>query len=309
MMHSLKSLGVVTVGVGLMVSACASAPGQESSASTDSDLALDQALDMESSDRVHTMPWKGVEQDSTVQASAAPAGAHLTYYGGPVIPKINIIAVYWGAGAAHQAHLNSFYGSIVQSTYFDWLKEYNTSTQSIGRGTFQGAHVITPSTTATKITDKTIQREITKQITAGHLPKADGVNNLYMVHFPPGMHITGPGGAGASCVQFCAYHGTFKQSGKYVFYGVVPDLDHDGCQNGCGAGTPENNVTEVSSHEMIEAVTDPAVGLATTNGPPLAWYDSANGEIGDICNGSAATVGAYTVQLEWSNKQNACVSH
>lgn len=308
MIHACKSLGVVTVGLGLSLAACASAPGEENAASSDSDLAIDSALDMESSNRVHTMPLRGVDQAAPIQ-SAAPAGAHLTYYGGPVIPSVKVIAVYWGAGAAHQAHLNAFYGAITQSAYFDWLKEYNTSTQSIGRGSFQGAHVITPSTTSKTITDKTIQREITKQITAGHLPKTDGVNNLYMVHFPPGMHITGPGGAGASCVQFCAYHGTFKQSGKYVFYGVIPDLDHDGCQNGCGAGTPDNNVTEVSSHEMIEAVTDAAVGLAKTAGPPLAWYDNANGEIGDICNGTAATVAGYTVQLEWSNKQGACVSH
>jgi hypothetical protein len=307
MKHAFKSLGVVAVGLGLTMSACAATPADENAASSDQDLALDQALGLESGDRVHTMPMKNVDNAAPVQ-SAAPAGAHLQYFGGPVIPSARIIAVYWGANAAHQAHLNSFYGSVTQSTYFDWLKEYNTPTQSIGRGSFQGGHVITPSTTATKITDKTIQRELTKQITAGHLPAADGVNNLYMIHFPPGMHITGPGGAGSSCVQFCAYHGTFKTAGKYVFYGVMPDLDHDGCQNGCGAGTPENNVTEVSSHEMIEAVTDPAVGLAKTAGPPLAWYDNANGEIGDICNGTAGTVNGFTVQLEWSNAKNACVA-
>jgi hypothetical protein len=301
MKHALVRFGGCVVSLGLLVTACASAPGDESAAATDSDLA---ALDMESGERVHTMPMQNA--DTQAIASAAAATAHLTYYGGPVIPAVKIHAVYWGASAAHQAHLNSFYGAITKSTYFDWLKEYNTPTQSIGRGSFSGGTVITPSTTATSITDKTIQKELAKQIAAKHLPAIDGVDNLYMMHFPPGMHITGPGGAGASCVQFCAYHGTFKVSGKYVFYGVIPDLDHDGCQNGCGAGTPENNVTEVSSHEMIEAVTDPAVGLAKTLGAPLAWYDNTNGEIGDICNGQAGTVGAFTVQLEWSNKEGKC---
>ncbi len=33
----------------------------------------------------------------------------------------------------------------------------------------------------------------------------------------------------------------------------------------------------------------------------------ANGEIGDICAWQTKTVGSYTVQLEWSNKANACV--
>jgi len=39
----------------------------------------------------------------------------------------------------------------------------------------------------------------------------------------------------------------------------------------------------VASHELVEATTDPAAGLATTFAPPLAWYDRAFGEIGDIC--------------------------
>ena len=77
-----------------------------------------------------------------------------------------------------------------------------------------------------------------------------------------------------------------------------------------------DNVTEVTSHEMSEAVTDAQVGSATTTAPPLAWYDpdpAANplGEIGDICVGQGAIVNAgnttYVVQQEFSNVQNDCV--
>lgn len=69
----------------------------------------------------------------------------------------------------------------------------------------------------------------------------------------------------------------------------------------------------VASHELIEAVTDPAVGLASTFAAPLAWYDRTNGEIGDICNGQqGTTVGGdgvtYTIQLEFSNAANNCVA-
>jgi hypothetical protein len=59
---------------------------------------------------------------------------------------------------------------------------------------------------------------------------------------------------------------------------------------------------------MIEAITDGAVGEATSNGPPLAWYDSTNGEIGDICVGAGAQVAGFTVQLEWSNKVGKCTA-
>jgi hypothetical protein len=60
---------------------------------------------------------------------------------------------------------------------------------------------------------------------------------------------------------------------------------------------------------MIEAVTDSAVGLATGPiGPPLAWYDQANGEIGDICVGQGGSVAGFAVQLEWSNADGACIA-
>jgi uncharacterized repeat protein (TIGR02543 family) len=68
----------------------------------------------------------------------------------------------------------------------------------------------------------------------------------------------------------------------------------------------------MTSHEMVESMTDSEVGSATSYGPPLAWYDITNGEIGDICNGQQATVtlGAdmWTVQKQWSNTLNSCVS-
>jgi hypothetical protein len=114
-------------------------------------------------------------------------------------------------------------------------------------------------------------------------------------------------------VQFCAYHGTYVRNGVNVNYGVIPDQG-GGCAGGCGRNAQRvNNMDSVASHELVEAVTDPAVGLATTFAAPLAWYDRTNGEIGDICNGQqGTTVGGdgvtYTIQLEFSNAVNNCVA-
>ena len=59
-------------------------------------------------------------------------------------------------------------------------------------------------------------------------------------------------------------------------------------------------------------MTDAQVGIATVIGPPLAWYDSTNGEIGDICNAQQGSYTAngttYTIQLEFSNSANNCVN-
>jgi len=36
-------------------------------------------------------------------------------------------------------------------------------------------------------------------------------------------------------------------------------------------------------------------------------HSATNGEIGDICAWKTKQLGAYTVQLEWSNKANQCL--
>ena len=134
-----------------------------------------------------------------------------------------------------------------------------------------------------------------------------------MVDFPKGKKISLSGTHSCVAGGFCAYHSTFKRNGQYVFYGVLPDMSAgSGCDRGCGNGSAFANQSSVASHEMIEAVTDAEVGLATVLGKPLAWYDPNNGEIGDICNGQQGTVTGgdgktYTVQKEWSNAANACI--
>src|SRR5262249_52240730 len=150
----------------------------------------------------------------------------------------------------NQTDLNKFYGDVTNSPYFDWLVEYNTPTQTIGRGSFGGSLVDTSPPAGSTVSDAQVQQEITKLIQKGQLPPNDG-NNLYMVHFPAGVSITM--GGSTSCVEFCAYHGTFVLNGKDAFYGVLPDLS-GGCAGGCGGGTKLQNQTSVASHELVEAV-------------------------------------------------------
>ncbi len=268
-------------------------------------------------------------------ASVPPATAHLSYYGGPVLSNVNVITVFWGnnVDAGEQTTMPSFYAAITDSTYFDLLSEYATNVtpvgggsgtnQSVGRGSAGGTYTITPSQCGSgpcTIDDTAIQAELLTQINGGHLPAPALDNNgnptsLYMVYFPPNVTITQQGSQ--SCVVFCAYHGTgsgtFSSKTIDFGYGVFPDLSRGACALGCGnASTYLDNATSVSSHELVEAVTDVDVGLAATISYPLAWYDSVNGEIGDICNGQQATVTAggksWVVQKQWSNALNACVA-
>jgi MYXO-CTERM domain-containing protein len=283
---------------------------------------------------VHYQPMRpqGSGMIERYASAAAPANAWLNYYGGHVISNVHVIPVLWGSNVPTDvaSKIGPYYTAVTDSAYFDWLAEYDTNilewdgnqgtNQHIGRGTAAATVTIAPSVTATSITNDQIWQELQGQIKAGHLPQPDG-NSLYMVHFPAGMKISMPdgnGGTASSCTQFCAYHNTTAASNGVAefYYGVIPNVTTDGCELGCGPiGGGFNNTTSVSSHELIESVTDAEVGLATNNAPPLAWYDpqGTNGEIGDICNGSQGTVSSHgqtwTVQQEWSNSNEACISN
>ena len=254
--------------------------------------------------------------------------SQLAYLGGPVISNVKIISVMWGSSVDKtvSGQVGGFYSTIVNSSYMDWLSEYNTNitatnghqgtNQTIGRGTFSGVYTITPSTgNATAVDDSAIQSELAAQIAAGHLP-ANSDDTLYMVSFPAGVTIslTFGGSTAYSCQEFCAYHNSGHAGSGNLYYGVLPDFS-GACSSGCGNNDMFSNYTAAASHEITEAITDPQVGDTPGNTVdyPMAWYDSAGGEIGDICVGTTASLPGsngsnYTVQGEWSNKQNACVS-
>ena len=268
-------------------------------------------------------------------APAAPAGAHLTYFGGPVISNAHVVQVLYGSGSYNAQvagtttpSMGNFFGDLLgtNSGYVNLLSQYDTpasggTNQIIGNGTFDGLFQIVPSAAndGSTIDDTNIQAELLAQISAGHLPApvldaAGNVNTLYMIYFPPGKTITQ--GGSSSCVGggFCAYHGTTSNTlnSKNILYGVLPDMQAgSGCATGCGNSTTFGNYTSVTSHELTESITDADVGIATTFAAPLAWYDMNNGEIGDICNaqqGSYVANGTtYTIQLEFSNAANNCV--
>ena len=113
---------------------------------------------------------------------SAPAGAHLTYYGGHVISNVQVVQVLWGPGTYTPEVQNtaapsiaSFYSGVTNSSYYDWLNEYNTNitaaggqpgtNQVIGRGSFAQQVWITPaaSNDGSTIDDTNKQQPTTNQ--------------------------------------------------------------------------------------------------------------------------------------------------
>lgn len=246
-------------------------------------------------------------------SSTPPPAATMLYYGGPVIANVKIVAVMWGPTVRKTTSrgLSAYFKAMVNSTYIDQLSQYSTvgitgvngkpgTNQTITRGTYTGKFVITPTNTAKTLTDAQVQAELMAQITGGHLPAAD-LNTLYMIYFPSGITITL--GGSRSCLSFGAYHEAVSSTvtPNNIFYGVMPD---------CGGGFA--SVTNVSSHEFAEAISDAIPTPGSHPAFPQAWNDANGNEIGDLCQGHNATLTAagqtYTVQEIFTNSTNACAT-
>jgi hypothetical protein len=237
----------------------------------------------------------------------------LAYSQGPLMQHVKVVDVFWSPGYKYKTMLESFYKSILQSAYFDWLIEYNTTSYKIGRGTFVTSFEDVNPAPAVTATVKTVNPETYLKsllATPGKLPPPDD-DTIYIMYFPD--RIDPSDGQGSSCVQpmgdYCAYHASYTDgTGQNVRYAVMPDMDAAGCSGGCGP-VGFISVTDVSSHELIEAVTDPDNGTGWADPNPSQSLNC--GEIGDICatggTMEVGVVGGFSVQKEWSNKLNACI--
>ncbi len=245
-------------------------------------------------DAVRIVPLEG--HASRALVSVAPVPAKLTYRNGPLLSAVEVFTIFWGSGWRAQpqsdmiAKLNGFFDFILTSSLIDQMSEYNTAKFKIAHGRRTGSVTITTSSPGTSVTDSALQAFLKQQTAATKVPKPTA-NTLYFIYLPPGVRVV-MGGA-SSCQAFCGYH---SNSGSKVFYAVMP---YPGCTGCAGGLSPLDALTSTSSHELCEAITDPI--------PGEGWYDDAHGEIGDICAWQTKKVGAYTVQLEWSNKAGACV--
>jgi hypothetical protein len=244
-------------------------------------------------DAVRIVPLHGYARQQHLLA-AAPA--KLTYRKGPLLKAVEVFTIFWGNGWKTKpqtemiAKLNGFFDFILASSLLDQLGEYNTGAFKIGHGRRTGSATITTGLPGTSVTDSALQAFLKQQIAAAKVPKTTP-NTLYFIYLPPGVRVVM--GGSSSCQAFCGYHSVI---GSSVFYAVMP---YPGCTGCTGDLAAFDALTSTSSHELCEAITDPI--------PGLGWYDDTNGEIGDICAWQTRKLGAYTVQLEWSNKASACV--
>jgi hypothetical protein len=251
---------------------------------------------LEHGDSVKIVPLHVPEELRTPLAAAA-GGPQLTYRKGPLITAAEVFVIFWGAAwqqAAQSgviAQLNQFFDFVLTSAMMDQMAEYSVTGQAIGHGKRTGTITVTTPSVPSTVHDSAIQSFLQQQIAGNSAVPKPGPNVLYFLFFPPGVKVVQ--GGSASCQAFCGYH---NDIGGNIFYAVMPYPNCQGCTGGLAVF---DALTSTTSHELCEAITDPV--------PGQGWYDDANGEIGDICAWKTKKLGNYTVQLEWSNKANACV--
>ena len=237
--------------------------------------------------------------DATSGVPAAPP-PNLTYRNGPLLGAVEVFVIFWGAAwnSAPQSgiaqSLTQFFPFILTSPLIDQLAEYDVPGTSIGHGTYAGTTTITTPALRHSVSDHAIQTMLKKEISGNSAVPPPTPNRLYFVYLPPGVSVSQ--GGSRSCTAFCGYHNNVSGANPAIYYAAMP---YPSCQGCLGGLAPLDALTSTSSHELCEAITDPI--------PGQGWYDDNHGEIGDICAWKTKQMGAYTVQLEWSNKAGKCL--
>jgi hypothetical protein len=254
------------------------------------------------------------ELGTATLAVCTPETGTATYHGGSVVSNVRVTAVYWTSAVSFQSSLPSFYSSVTSSSYFDWLSEYQTCTQSIGRGSLLAAVVdASPIPAGTTVQDSDIESELPRLIQNGALPAPafDGngfARDVYMVHFPPGIAVQHQGRHSCPTTQgefaFCGYHSAFPWNGRLVPYAAIAGVEV--CGGLCGPGDGLGNTTSTASHELLEAVTDPLRNFGAEAWNTRTPSDTGQ-ELADLCQGQNGQVAGFTVQRAWSDQLESCV--
>jgi hypothetical protein len=253
-----------------------------------------------------TLPRGAVAQ----RPNHAPPPIALTYRGGPLLPNVRVVTLFWGAdwsGSQLPEYFNSFFRTLfADGRYIGNLAQYSASGFQLGNGTL-GATATDSQEPPRQLRDARVQLEIRAQVAAGHLPAPDE-NTVYVVFTPPGVEVFDRYGDN-SVRDFYSYHDYAPGSDGFPYISMPYDDT---------ANDPRLMTVDLS-HELAEVVTDPG---PTEN--QLGWYDDYYGEIADIVDtlyndgrigdadytaelkGSDGSV--YVVEKFWSLKANAPVA-
>jgi hypothetical protein len=214
----------------------------------------------------------------------------MTYGGGSVLTTNKTQAIFWGTSWSTYSGdkisgMDSFFSGFGGSNIEGIAGEYSSIQNS---STYLGHQLDTSAAPSRALSTSAAIAEACKM--TGNSPDPSAVYFLFT-------------DTGAGHVNYCAWHswGTCS-NGAQVQVAYMPNIDGlAGCDpSDTSTGHSEGlaALANVTSHELMEAITDPR---------GTGWTDSSGSEIGDKCawvfNGlvTLANNTTWKLQMEWSN--------
>jgi hypothetical protein len=238
----------------------------------------------------------------------------VTSHGGPIIPNVQVEAIFYGSAWTNPADPNyaqlsvlstdiqRYLSTITGSSYLDGLSQYYmmNGSQCVdpGRGQLAGTDFVNVAP-GQAVDETAIRTFLQSEVNGGRLPAPNG-NTLYMLFLPPNVFLRG-----LDTTNQDAYHNSYRDNAGRTFYyaGISSPTGNYVTNNEFWTQglTPFQAMTEITSHELVEAISDPILGQG--------WLDSstpANKEIADIAGdqlpglAQASRLDGYVVQKYWS---------
>ncbi|KAJ3290968.1 hypothetical protein HDU79_002840, partial [Rhizoclosmatium sp. JEL0117] len=210
----------------------------------------------------------------TFSNSSSPV--YFNYGGGRVLANPEITPIWYNVTKELQDDLIKYYKAIVTSAWMDIFTEYNTPTQTIGKGSVLPA--INYEGKIQRALDDFIDiREIIRQMVREGTINPNQ-NSYYAFHVSPYTNVTQYDlticYSGLGAYHGCAYSADISTL-DCVPYGVIASCYFDDNPN------TADSVAHGASHEFAESVTDADPGTGW-----VATIDGAGGiELADYCGG------------------------
>lgn len=284
---------VLGVSATALVACSAAAPGQpgEEAIGTSS-----EAVQKAPEDAMHVQYAKGEGKPH-----GGTSGGNLIDHGGNILPGSTIYTIWWGNQASFPADaktgIDSLFSDLEGSALLGVANQYMRGTGAASTA-FAASYEDTSSPPSRAPATSTIVAEACNVINANHLTADPSA-----IYFVYASNMPGH-------TNYCAWHSYGSCNGVTIQVAYMPNTTGvAGCDPGnlynCNSYTQgTRSLANVTSHEFMEAITDPNSS---------AWYDGSGSEIGDKCAWqfsscvSLSNGASWQLQEEWSNATSGCV--
>ncbi len=219
--------------------------------------------------------------------------------GGPVLNAPNVVPVFF-SGDGLESDLEDLLSQLPASAYWSALR---SSYSLVGPITIAPSVVLTDTPPMMASIDD-VANFIAGKLSAGDpLWPATTPNNIYVMYYPASTTLTL--GSSVGCQGFAGYHSSWHTTSNATF--IFAAISR------CPMLNTLDVATQNSTHEIVEATTDPLFGATpayvTVDSDHIIWTQYPGDELADLCEDEALSyqrlIGTYLTARFWSNPSAA----